>query len=55
MIELIADEHHLEPKLNASSKNAVNLAVNAATMTIKAYCVCAGNYATFLGGRETAR
>ncbi len=51
-IELIADEHHLEPKLNASNKKA-NLAVNAATMTIKTYCVCAGNYAT-AGGYGTA-
>jgi hypothetical protein len=50
-IELIADEHHLEPKLNPSNKKA-NLAVNAATMTIKTYCVCAGNYAT-LGGHPT--
>lgn len=51
-MELIADENHLEPRLNASNKQA-NLAVNAAAMTIKTYCVCAGNYATFIGGRET--
>jgi hypothetical protein len=51
-IELIADENHLEPKPNSANKKA-NLAVNAATMTIKTYCVCAGNYATFPGGRET--
>lgn len=47
-IELIADEDHLEPRLNSANKKA-NLAVNAATMTIKTYCVCAGNYTTFPG------
>lgn len=51
-IGLIADEGNLEPKLNSGNKKA-NLAVNAATMSIKTYCVCAGNYATFPGGRET--
>jgi hypothetical protein len=50
-IGLIADEDHLEP--NANAKKPANLAVNAATMSIKTYCVCAGNYATFPGGRET--
>lgn len=51
-IDLIADEAHLDPKLNTGDKKR-NLAVKAATMTIKTYCVCAGNYATFSGGRET--
>ena len=51
-IELIADENNLDPKLNSGNKKA-NLAVKAATMSVKTYCVCAGNYATFPGGRET--
>src|SRR4051812_13228156 len=50
-IDLIADENHLDPKLNTAHKQA-NLAVNAATMTINTYCVCAGNYAT-CGGSPT--
>lgn len=51
-IELIADENHLKPQVNANK--TANLAVNAATMTIKTYCVCAGNFAKFAGGRETS-
>ena len=50
-IDLIADENHLKPQVNANK--TANLAVNAATMSIKTYCVCAGNYAKFPGGRET--
>jgi hypothetical protein len=41
-IDLIADENHLEPNINWKKKNT-NLGVHAATMTIKTYCVCAGN------------
>ena len=51
-IDLIADAAHLDPAANQRDRKA-NLAINAATMTIKSYCVCAGNYATFPGGRET--
>jgi hypothetical protein len=50
-IDLIADEDHLDPKLNSANKPS-NLAVNAATMKIKTYCVCAGNYYT-AGGSVT--
>ncbi|WID96354.1 hypothetical protein QO058_27120 [Bosea vestrisii] len=51
-ISLIADEDNLNPKLNSANKKA-NLAVNAATMSIKTYCVCAGNYTTFPGDVTT--
>ena len=51
-IQLIADEAHLDPKFNERGKSA-NLAVNAATMSIKTYCVCAGSYFNSRGGRAT--
>lgn len=50
-IALIADENHLKPERNANKQ--ANLAVNAATMTIKTYCVCAGNYALPGSGGST--
>jgi hypothetical protein len=51
-VTLVADPNRLNPaKVNDAPKN---LAVFAAEMTIKKYCVCAGNYSSFPGGRETA-
>jgi hypothetical protein len=51
-IALIADADHLNPTKVPDA--ARNLAVFAATMTIKKYCVCAGNYASFPGGRSAS-
>jgi hypothetical protein len=46
-VKLVADPNRLNPsKLTDATKN---LAVFAAEMTIKKYCVCAGNYSSFLG------
>jgi hypothetical protein len=51
-ISLVADPNRLDPtKVPTGNKN---LAVFAAEMTIKKYCVCAGNYASFAGGREAS-
>ncbi len=51
-IKLVADPSRLDPAKAASANK--NLAVFAAELTIKQYCVCAGNYATFPGGREAS-
>ena len=51
-ITLIADPNRLDPAKRPDPTK--NLAVFAAQMTIKTYCVCAGNYSSFPGGRETA-
>jgi len=45
-LRLIADTAHLDPALR---QPAANLAVNAATLSIGKYCVCAGNYARLSG------
>jgi len=49
-VALVADPKRLSPA-KAGDANR-NLAVFAAEMTVKKYCVCAGNYASFSGGRE---
>jgi hypothetical protein len=49
-ITLVASPDRLDLKLNLQKKSA-NLAVFAAEMNIKDYCVCAGNYNSFPGGR----
>jgi hypothetical protein len=46
---LVADPNRLNPAKVAHENK--NLAVFAAEMTVKQYCVCAGNYASFPGGR----
>ncbi len=51
-ITLIADPKRLDPTFKQDPKT--NLAVFAAEMTVKKYCVCAGNFATFLGGRPAS-
>lgn len=48
-IGLIAAPDRLNPAKQANPKK--DLAVFAATMTVKKYCVCAGNYNSFPGGR----
>src|SRR6266446_5882492 len=51
-VKLVADANRLNPdKVHDATKN---LAVFAAEMTIKKYCVCAGNYSSFPGGRATS-
>lgn len=45
-LKLIADDTHLDPKLR---EKTANLAVNAATLSIGTYCVCAGNYNRLVG------
>lgn len=45
-LRLIADDAHLDPKLR---EKTANLAVNAATLSIGKYCVCAGNCAKLVG------
>jgi hypothetical protein len=51
-ITLVADGKRLDPAKVAPPEK--NLAVFAAEMNIKKYCVCAGNYATYPGGREAS-
>src|SRR4051794_12320590 len=50
-IKLVADPNRLNPAKLAHPNQ--NLAVLAAEMNVKQYCVCAGNYAT-LGGKEVS-
>jgi hypothetical protein len=45
-LRLIADDAHLVVKLRETT---ANLAVNAATLSIGKYCVCAGNYNRLVG------
>lgn len=51
-IALVADPARLSPAKSATANK--NLAVLAAEMTVKKYCVCAGNFASFSGGREAS-
>ena len=51
-IKLVADPGRLNPSLVSPPEK--NLAVFAAEMNIKKYCICAGNYATFPGGRDAS-
>jgi hypothetical protein len=51
-IALIADPGRLNPNMVSPANR--NLAVFAAEMFIKDYCICAGNYTSFPGGRTAS-
>jgi len=45
-LELINSHKRLDPTFSTKDKNQQNLAVSAAEMTVKTYCVCAGSWRT---------
>ena len=49
-LTLIKSHDRLDPKFNVHDSDK-NLAVGAAQMTIKTFCVCAGSWKTISGGR----
>lgn len=49
-LKLIRSHSRLDPKYNYDNPK-LNIAVSAAEMTVKTYCVCAGSWATIKGGR----
>ncbi|WP_425616044.1 hypothetical protein NA78x_005983 [Anatilimnocola sp. NA78] len=51
-IRLVADPNRLNPAKLAAAEQ--NLAVFAAEMNVNRYCVCAGNYHSFSGGRTAS-
>jgi hypothetical protein len=51
-VVLIADPKRLDPSAVGDPKKAI--AVKAAAMTVKEYCVCAGRYLKVGGGREAS-
>lgn len=51
-LSLINDHNRLDPTLDITNPRK-NLAVSAAQMKVKEYCVCAGSWESFSGGRRT--